>query len=150
MTCAGSLERDPATTARLRDIIDARGFADRIALVGEQNEEELARLYDASDVFVLPSDHEGYGMALAEALARGLPVIATSTGAAADLIGRGDEAAGILVEIGNRRDLEVALSRVVGDRRERERLAGAARRRRDRLPTWDDTCARMEEALARV
>lgn len=150
LTCAGSLERDPPTTARLRAMIQAHGLAERIACVGEQNEEGLARLYDSSDVFVLPSDHEGYGMALADALAHGLPAIATSTGAAGDLIGRGEEAAGILVEAGNRGELERALSRVVGDRAARERLAAAARRRRGRLPTWDDTCARMAEALGRV
>ena len=150
LTCAGSLDRDPATAARLRAMIDSCGLADRIAFVGEQNEEELAGLYDSSDVFVLPSDHEGYGMALAEALARGLPIIATPTGAAVELIDRGDDAAGILVEIGNRRELESALSRVVGDPLERKRLAAAARRRRESLPTWDDTCARMAEALARV
>jgi glycosyltransferase involved in cell wall biosynthesis len=107
-------------------------------------------LYDASDVFVLPSEHEGYGMALAEALARGLPVIATATGGAVELIGRGDQAAGILVEAGNRQQLERALSRLIGDRQERQRLAAAAKRRRDQMPTWDDTCERIVEALARV
>jgi glycosyltransferase involved in cell wall biosynthesis len=150
LTCAGSLERDRQTAQRLRAMIDAHGLAEHIAFVGEQNEEGLARLYESSDAFVLPSDHEGYGMALAEALAHGLPAIATPTGAAADLVGRGDDAAGILVEVGDRSGLERALSRVVGDRAVRERLAAAARRRRDQLPTWDDTCARMEKALCRV
>jgi len=150
LTCAGSLDRDPATSARLRTMIEALGLSDRITLVGEENEEGLAMLYDASDVFVLPSEHEGYGMALAEALARALPVIATPTGGAVELIGSGDEAAGILVEAGNRQQLARALSRVIGDPQERQRLAAAAKRRRDQLPTWRDTCERIVEALARV
>jgi len=150
LTCAGSLDRDPATTARLRTMVEALGLSDRITFVGEEDEAGLAVLYDESDVFVLPSEHEGYGMALAEALARGLPVIATPTGAAVELIGRGDEAAGILVEAGNRHQLQRALSRVIGDREERQRLAAAAKRRRDQMPTWRETCERIVEALARV
>ena len=150
LTCAGSLDRDPAASARLRTMIDARGLEDRIIFAGEQDDAGLARLYDSSDVFVLPSEHEGYGMALAEALARALPVIATPTGGAVELVGRGDDAAGWLVEAGNDRALERALSRVIGDPHERERLAAAAKRRRDHLPTWDGTCEQVAGALARV
>ena len=150
LTCAGSLDRDPATSARLRTVIESLGLSDRISFVGEEDEKGLAMLYDTSDVFVLPSEHEGYGMALAEALARGLPVIATPTGGAVELIGRGDEAAGILVEAGNRQELARALSRVIGDRQERQRLAAAAKIRRDQIPTWQDTSERIVEALARV
>jgi glycosyltransferase involved in cell wall biosynthesis len=150
LTCAGSLDRDPDAASRLRALIETHHLEEQVSFVGEQDDEGLVRLYDRSDVFVLPSDHEGYGMALAEAVARGLPAIATPTGAASDLLGRGESAAGILVEIGDRRALEGALSRMIGSRGERERLAAHAKRRRDRLPTWDDTCARVSEALARV
>jgi glycosyltransferase involved in cell wall biosynthesis len=77
-------------------------------------------------------------------------VIATPTGGAVGLVGRGDDAAGMLVEAGNDRALERALSRVIGDPRERARLAAVAKRRRDNLPTWDGTCERIAGALARV
>lgn len=150
LTCAGSLERDASTASRLREQIDRHGLAEHIAFVGEQDDAGLAKLYDSSDVFVLPSEHEGYGMAVSEALGRGLPVITTPTGAAVGLVGRGEDAAGILVGIGEVSDVKAALSRIIGDSHERERLSAAARRRRDRLPSWDDTCARIEEAFARV
>ena len=150
LTCAGSLDRDTSTASRLREQIDRHGLADHIAFVGEQDDAGLAKLYDSSDVFVLPSEHEGYGMAVSEALARGLPVVTTPTGAAVGLVGRGEDAAGILVGIGEISDLKAALSRIIGDSHERERLTAAARRRRDRLPSWDDTCALIEEAFARV
>ena len=47
-----------------------------------------AAIYGAADVFVLPSYHEGYGMALAEALAHGLPVVSTTAGAIPDTVPR--------------------------------------------------------------
>jgi glycosyltransferase involved in cell wall biosynthesis len=81
---------------------------------------------------------------VAEALAHGLPVVATMTGAIPDLIG---EEAGLLVPVDDTGSLVDALSRVLGDADLRARLAAGARRVRDRLPTWDETCGRMAAAL---
>jgi len=81
LLCVGSLERDPATTRGVRQVISAAGLARRIALAGEWPPQSVARAYRAADAFVLPSFHEGYGMAYAEAMAHGLPVIATTAGA---------------------------------------------------------------------
>jgi hypothetical protein len=74
-TIAGSLERAPATVRALRAQIDATGLGARIALLGEV--EAVAPLFADADLFVLASRHEGFGMAYAEALAHGLPVIGT-------------------------------------------------------------------------
>ena len=86
-------------------------------------------------------------MAVAEALARGLPVVSTSTGAIADLVGA---EAGVVVPPGDGAAFAEALTRVLADADLRARLAAGARRVRDRLPTWDDAAARMAEILARV
>ena len=113
-------------------------------------------------MFVLPTLYEGYGMAVAEALARGIPVVSTPTGAIADLVGIGgvrsrvtnprdgqpDQAAGLLVPPGDAAALAAALSRVVCDRAFREQLAAGARRVRDRLPTWTDAAALMARVLS--
>src|SRR5262249_45471467 len=96
LTCVGSLDRDPATTERLRRFMAREGPADRVTLVGELKDARLTEHSAAADLFVLPTLHEGYGMAVAEALARGLPVVSTRTGAIGDLIG-GDPPAGWLV-----------------------------------------------------
>ena len=92
---AGSLERDPATVGELRALIADYGLADRVRLLGELDEEALAAAYDRADVFVSASFYEGYGMAIAEALARGLPVVAGTGGAVRDTVGPD---AGLLVE----------------------------------------------------
>lgn len=144
LTCVGSLEREPGTVARLRALVAAEGLESRVSFPGELEGEALAACYDAADLFVLPTLFEGYGMVVAEALARGLPVVATGTGAIPELIGDG---AGIVVEPGDAAALSAALSRVIVDPALRARVAESARRMRERLPTWDQSCALMEKTL---
>ena len=158
LTCVGSLERDVSTVERLRAQLRDAVLTDRVQLVGEMGGAGLEARYDAADLFVLATFYEGYGMAVAEALARGIPVVSTPTGAIGELIaGRGssgrdrlqpDQAAGLLVPPGDATALAAALSRAIGDDECRGRLADGARRVRDRLPTWTDAAARMARALA--
>ncbi|HEY8521363.1 MAG TPA: glycosyltransferase family 4 protein, partial [Gammaproteobacteria bacterium] len=81
LTCAGSLARDPAYAERVRRQIARLRLAPRVSLLGEVTGEALERCYRRADVFVLASHLEGYGMALADAVARGLPVVSTTAGA---------------------------------------------------------------------
>jgi len=147
LTCAGSLDRDPGTAARVRELVDAEQFGKRVALVGELDATELSALYDSADVFVHASLHETYGMVVAEALAHGVPVVGSATGAIPDLVGPD---AGLLVPPGDVAAIERALSSVIDDQGVRDRLATGARRVRDRLPTWDDAVDRMASVLARL
>ena len=144
LTCAGSLTRHPATAERVRATVMRLGLEDRVSLVGDLDGPALAACYDIADVFVLATRQETYGMAVAEALACGLPVVATTTGAIPELVG---DDAGLLVPVGDTPELVEALSRVLGDAGLRARLAEGARRVRDRLPTWDETSGRMAAAL---
>jgi glycosyltransferase involved in cell wall biosynthesis len=139
--------------ARLRD----SGLEDRVRLAGDLDAAALAAEYDRADLFVLPTLYEGYGMAVAEALARGLPVVSTATGSIEDLVlGTGgvrltpDLAAGIVVPPGDLPEFTAALSRAIGDPVLRASLAANARGVRDCLPTWDAAAAAMEEALERA
>ena len=88
--------------------------------------------------------HETYGIAVADALARGLPVVSTATGAIPELVG---DQAGLVVPAGDTAALTSALSQVLGDPHLRARLAEGARRVRDRLPAWDNAVDRMAAAL---
>jgi len=147
LRCAGSTDRDEETAARVADRVRAHGVGDRVELLGDLDAAQLAVEYDRADLFVLATFHEGYGMAVAEALARGLPVIATATGAIADLVGRD---AGIVVPPGDAAALASALDAALGDPSLRARFAAGARRVRARLPTWEDAALGMAGALERA
>ena len=67
----------PATAAQLRRMSDGAGLSARVNFAGELAGDALSACYDESDIFVLPTHYEGYGMAVAEALARGIPVVST-------------------------------------------------------------------------
>src|SRR5581483_5424582 len=121
LRCAGSIERDAATVDSVRGLIRDLGLADRVALLGDLDATSLAAEYDRADLFVLPTRHEGYGMAVAEALARGLPVVSTNTGGIADLVnGTADGAgpgvsAGLVTPPGDLRSFAEALRRAIDD-----------------------------------
>src|SRR5206468_10192787 len=125
LTCAGSVTRDPSTVAQLRRRLRCRDLEARVTLTGELGAEELPALYHRADLFVLATLHETYGMAVAEALARGLPIVSTGTGAIPDLLRDG---AGIVVPPGDEAAFARALADVVADSTLRSRLAAGARR----------------------
>ena len=149
LTCAGSVDRHPLTADLVRALIGSYRLNDRVTLAGELADERLAAAFARADVFVLATLRETYGMAVAEALAHGLPVVGTTTGAIPDLVGSADGDAGLLVTPGDEAGLTAALDRVIGDAGLRARLAAGARRVRDRLPTWDDAADKMVAALER-
>ncbi|MCP5156524.1 MAG: glycosyltransferase family 4 protein [Ectothiorhodospiraceae bacterium] len=144
LVCAGAIDRSPDTTSRLRARVAALGLDARVDLPGEIDESALASHYDRADVFVLASWHEGYGMALAEALARGLPVVSTRAGAIPSTV---PADAGVLVPPGDVGALADALERVLTDSALRSRLRAGARAHRARLPTWDEASAHFEAEL---
>ena len=147
LTCAGSLTRHPETAERVRTAILRLGLDDRVTLAGELDAGALDELYDRADVFVLATLQETYGMAVAEALARGLPVVSTTTGAIPDLVGAD---AGLLARPGDVEAFAGALARIMRDIQLRAQLAEGARRVRDRLPDWECACSRMAAALERL
>jgi glycosyltransferase involved in cell wall biosynthesis len=133
LTIAGDRTRNLATAAQLDADIAAYGLRDRVAVLGAVPPEEITNLYLASDVFVLASRFEGYGMALAEAISHGLPVVSTTAGAIPDTVPVGT---GLLVAPDDVLALARALRRIVSDHAERRRLAMNARKAAAQFPTW--------------
>lgn len=144
LTCAGSVTHDPRFIASLRELARRLQLADRVHFIGDLPAGQLDTCYAAADVFVLATQQETYGMAVAEALARGLPVVSTDTGAIRDLVGPD---AGLVVPAGDNQALGEALRAVITSRDLRQQLAAGARRRRTRLPTWPEAAARMAAVL---
>lgn len=136
LTVIGSLERDEDTVAAVRALIAEHGLSPYIDLAGEWPPEELSTAYRAADLFVLPSFYEGYGMAYAEAMAHGLPVIGTDAGAIPDTV---PASAGILVPPGDLAALGSALDRMIGDGALRRTYAAGARAAAAGLIDWSQT-----------
>ena len=147
LTIVGSRTREPAAAARVKALVEARGLTERVQLAGEADATAISGVYDGADLFVTASYHEGYGMAVAEALARALPVVGTATGAIPELVG---DDAGLIVPVGDCAALTLALAQVLDDPALRTGLAAGALARRQALPTWDDAAERMAATLAEV
>ena len=144
LRCVGSLERDVATVRGLREQIARLELTTRIELLGEVEDDVLARCYETADLFVLASHLEGYGMAHAEALSRGLPLVCTSAGAVPETVAAD---AALLVPEGDSDALADALAKVMDDSGVLADLASGARVARDKLPTWDQASAQFAAGL---
>ena len=145
LVIAGDRTRDPETVRQLDAAIAKSGLCDRLQLAGAVSSEELSRFYGEADLFVLPSRFEGYGMAYAEALAHGLPVVATTAGAIPDTV---PADAGILVPVEDVAALAGALRRLIEQPAARAALAAAARAAH--FPSWSEQAAKFAQVLERV
>jgi glycosyltransferase involved in cell wall biosynthesis len=144
MTVAGDPTRSPATADALDADIRRHDLGGRIDLLGAVADERLAELYAGADLFVLPSRFEGYGIAFAEAIAHGLPVIGTTAGAIPDTV---PEGTGILVPPDDAEALAHALRRLIEHPDERLHLAAAAQAAATRLPTWRQSAELFARAI---
>jgi glycosyltransferase involved in cell wall biosynthesis len=147
MTIVGDRTRSPATVEALDAAVRRHDLGDRLAFSGAVDDARLAALHVEADVFVLPSRFEGYGIAFAEAIAHGLPVIGTTAGAIPDTVPDG---AGILVPPDDTAALAHALRHLITDRGGREKLAAAARAAAARLPTWRHSAQEFARAIEAV
>jgi glycosyltransferase involved in cell wall biosynthesis len=147
--CAGATDRDPDFVDRLRRRARERGFYDRIRFVGPRTGADLDATYAAADLLVVCSRAETYGMVVTEALARGIPVIATAVGGVPEALGFGADRdrPGIVVPPDDPLALAAALRRWLSDAELRRRLRRSARQRRENLSDWAATAGRLSEIL---
>ncbi len=144
LTIAGALDRHAQAVETLQNVVQRHGLEDRVTLAGKVVPATLDRYYESTDLFVSASLFEGYGMVLAEAMARGLPMVLAAGGAAAETAG---EAAALHVEAGNVAELTTALRRALTDKKLRDRLADAAWEAGRTLPTWHETARRIAAVI---
>lgn len=141
--CVGALDRDPAFTRRVT------GRNSRVRFTGPRTGVGLDAAYAAADLLVLPSRAETYGMVVTEALARGVPVLATDVSGVPESLGAAPDGAlpGLLVPPADPAALAAALRRWLGEPGLRRELRAAASARRATLTGWDDTAGRIADIL---
>ena len=135
LSIVGDRSRDAKAAADLDKEVAHLGLSDRVTFLGAVSPACLAEQFSSADLFVLASRFEGYGMAYAEAIAHGLPVIGTTAGAIPDTVPAG---AGILVPPDDSFALARALRRVIEEPGERRKLAIRARKAASQLQSWRD------------
>ncbi len=141
--CVGALDLDPTFVDRL----GGSGIADRVEFTGPVSQPRLEEIRSTTDLVVSASRNESFGMAVAEGLARGIPVVATEVGGQPEAVGA--TGAGLFVPPGDVDALAAALRRWLTEPGLRERLRGAAADRRASLTTWAETARIVGDVLNR-
>ncbi|MPZ61019.1 MAG: glycosyltransferase [Propionibacteriales bacterium] len=150
--CVGSLNRDPGFVDRLHKQARKDGVSDRVRFTGPLTGAALDTAYTAADVLVLASRRESYGMVVTEALAHGLPVVASAIGGLPEALGRDPEGGtpGLLVAREDPTALADALRAWLSDADLRQRMRHSAEQRRAGLCGWSSTAERISRVLAEV
>lgn len=144
LAIAGPTDRSPEALRALQAALQESGLQPRVDLLGAVSPARLAGLYAAADAFLMPSLYEGYGMVLAEAMARGLPIVCTTGGAAAETVPDG---AAIKVAPGDEPAFTAAVARLLDDAGLRRRMGDASWAAGRRLPSWEETARRIAAAI---
>ncbi len=147
LTIAGDCTRNPKAAAQLRADIEHHRLGNRVDILGAVPAQRLSELYAGADIFALASRFEGYGMAYAEAIAHGVPVVGTNAGA---IPGTVPPDAGLLVAPDDVSAVATALRRLIGNTDERRRFADAARSAASQLPAWPESAKLFSRALETV
>jgi glycosyltransferase involved in cell wall biosynthesis len=152
LTCVGSLDVDPDHVAALQTQVYARSWERRVTFTGPLAGPALSAAYDAADLCVLASRSESYGMVLAEAVAHGLPVVATSVGGVPEAVGRSSDGTvpGLLVPPDDAGALSSALARWLDDPELRRRLTRSARECSAHARRWQDAVAELAGTLTEI
>jgi glycosyltransferase involved in cell wall biosynthesis len=140
----GDDHADPAYAAAVRARLARPDLTGRVVVHGPVPRERVAALYQAADVFVLPSLREPYGTVWGEAMAAGLPVVGWHAG---NLPHLASDREAVMVTPGDVEGLSRAIAVLSGDEPLRRRIGEAARRRAASRPTWRDSAASFFGAL---
>lgn len=142
LTVAGNGEVD-----RARQLIKNLGISDTVNVTGWLAPDDVETLLDRSHILVLPSFNEGQPMAILEAMARGLCVVASTSGGIPEMLA-GDS--GMLVEPLNRDTLREFLTLAMASADLRRRLGGNALARTREVFSVDETCRRLDSLYSRL
>jgi glycosyltransferase involved in cell wall biosynthesis len=150
LVCVGSLKRDAKFVEQVRHLAAVSGIGDRVVLVGPCRGSTLDAHYGQADLLVCASRTETYGLVVTEALARGIPVLATAVGGIPEALGRAPDASlpGLLTPPGDPAAFAEALRRWLLGEKMRSDLRRSAADRRTTLSGWADTAALLAGVLS--
>jgi len=128
----------PSTNGRVAKAIERLGLADIVTTITGVSDAALARLYAEAEVAVVPSLYEGFSLPAIEAMACGVPVVATTGGALPEVVGESGRT-GVLVTPDDPEALVTAIRDLLDDPATRARLGAAGRERVMERFTWQVT-----------
>ncbi|HEY1297695.1 MAG TPA: glycosyltransferase, partial [Chloroflexota bacterium] len=135
-------------TARLLRLRDELGLTDSVRFAGRLHDDQLLDAYAAADVFALPSSSEAQGIVALEAMACGLPVVASAVGGLLGTIE--DRHTGLLVASGDAEALAAGLADLLTSPARRETMGKAARQAVESRFTWSHAVAATREVYREV
>lgn len=145
---AGNMDLNRSYTKRIERMIEEKGLSSRIELIGFVPREDLPGLFKSSDILIVPSFYEGFGIVYLEALGYGLPIIATTRVGAREIISDGRE--GFLLPPGKVEDLRNCIDKVREKPEMLRRMSVNARRRFEEFPNWKESMKKVVEYLKRA
>ncbi len=148
LSVAGRLDVDLAYVHSIHRQVAQLGLSDQVIFLGALDNEALGDQLRLNQVLALPSSYEGFGIAYLEGMGFGLPAIATSGGAAGEIITDGRD--GFLVKPGDVLALRDCLQELARDRQRLLKLSLAARERYEAHPGWEDTGRRIRQFLEAI
>ncbi len=148
LTIVGSTAVDPAYVRRMRDLAARAGVGDRLIWRGGLADDELAVEMTDAHVLVVPSQYEGFGIVYLEGMSFGLPALATTAGAAAEIVIDGHN--GYLVPPGDAAALAGRIESLMTDRARLANMSAAALAGFARHPTWAQTTATIRQFLVAI
>ncbi|HME22282.1 MAG TPA: glycosyltransferase family 4 protein [Acetobacteraceae bacterium] len=144
LTIVGSPDHDPVHARMLVGMVEELGIARRVHFAGEVTGGALEALWRETDLFALATHWEGYGMVIAEALKRGVPVAVSAGGAAGNLV---TPESGVVIPVGDHNNLSKALRRMIFGTGLRREMAEAAWQVGQTLPGWPTQVREFTQAL---
>jgi glycosyltransferase involved in cell wall biosynthesis len=142
---AGSDTTDKAYARAVRRQVARLNLERKVLFLGHLAEEALARVLRESQVLAVPSSYEGFGIAYLEGMSFGLPAIASTVGAAGEIILHGQN--GFLVDPGDPTAIAGHIKSLLENRSQLVRLSKAALHRFQEHPTWDQSAASIRNFL---
>ena len=135
---------NPGRKTTTQQHLERLGLQDAVEFTGKVEADEIAELYARATIACVPSLYEGFGLPAGEAMACGVPVVATTGGALPEVVGR-DGKAGVLVEPRSGEALAGAIGELLDAPERRREMGEAGRQRVESLFTWRRAAERRVE-----